>query len=79
MSTIRVIGQIDDAHRLTAVVPHDVPAGQVEVVVLVHGTLVDHEESTWLEGVAREWHDDLADARQDIYVLADGKPADAAG
>jgi hypothetical protein len=42
------------------------------------GTAAD-SELNWLEGVAREWHDDLADSRQDIYELADGKPADEAG
>jgi len=29
--------------------------------------------------VAREWHADLTDVRQDIYDLAEGKPADEAG
>ena len=79
MTTIRVIGQIDETHRLTAIVPDGVPAGRVEVVVVVPGEPIDHDGDHWLEGVAREWHQDLADARQDIYGLADGKPADEAG
>jgi hypothetical protein len=79
MTTIRVIGQVDDGHRLTAMVPDGVPAGRVEVVVVVPGRPVEDADSQWLEGVAREWHADLADVRQDIYDLADGKPADEAG
>lgn len=79
MTTIRVIGEIDETHRLTATVPDGVPAGRVEVVVVVPGDAFDQAEERWLEGVAHEWHHDLADPRQDIYDLGDGKPADAAG
>ncbi len=76
MTSIRVIGQIDETHRLTATVPEGVPAGRVEVVVVVPGESIDRADGHWLEGVAREWHQDLADVRQDIYDLADGKPVD---
>lgn len=79
MTTIRVIGEIDETHRLTATVPDGVPAGRVEVVVVVPGEAFDQAEEHWLEGIAHEWHHDLADPRQDIYDLGDGKPADAAG
>jgi hypothetical protein len=79
MATVRVIGQVDETHRLTAVVPDGVPAGRVEVVVVVPVEPATDSDPHWLEGVAREWHDDLADSRQDIYDLADGKPADEAG
>jgi hypothetical protein len=78
MTTIRVIGQIDETHRLTATVPEGVPPGRVEVVVVVPGKSIDRADAHWVEGVAREWHQDLADVRQDIYDLADGKPADEA-
>lgn len=79
MTTIRVIGEIDETHRLTATVPDGVPAGRVEVVVVVPGEAFDQAEEHWLEGIAHEWHHDLADPRQDIYDLGDGRPADAAG
>jgi hypothetical protein len=39
---------------------------------------VDDAESRWASGVAREWAEDLADPRQDIYTLADGEPVDEA-
>ena len=35
MSTIRIVGRVDEAHQLTATVPTAVPAGTVEVVLIV--------------------------------------------
>jgi hypothetical protein len=34
----------------------------------------DDAERAWDQAVAREWSEDLADARQDIYSDADGEP-----
>lgn len=79
MTTIRVIGEIDETHRLTATVPDGVPAGRVEVVVVVPGDAFDQAEGAGSRASRTEWHHDLADPRQDIYDLGDGKPADAAG
>ena len=79
MTTIRVTGQIDSTHRLTATLPAGVPAGPVEVVVMLPAQSTDASEQGWLEGIAREWHDDLADSRQDIYSPADGQPPHEAG
>ncbi len=76
MTPIRVIGKVDAAHRLTATVPVAVPAGEVEVVVIVPESSGDAGDRLWEAGVAAEWHDDLADERQDIYSLADGTPVD---
>jgi hypothetical protein len=28
----------------------------------------------WFDGIAREWGDELADIRQDIYSISDGRP-----
>lgn len=74
MTTIRVTGQIDSAHRLTANVPDSVPAGPVEVVVSVPDLEPHAVDEVWLAGVAREWRDDLSDVRQDIYSISDGRP-----
>ena len=79
MNTIRVVGRIDAEHRLTAEVPTTIPAGQVEVVVIVPDAGGDPTEAAWQFGVAREWAEDLADERQDIYDLSDGQPVDEAG
>ena len=45
MATIRIIGQVDDGHRLTAMVPDGVPAGRVEVVVVVPGRPAEDADS----------------------------------
>lgn len=52
MTTIRITGQIDSAHRLTAQVPDRVPAGAVEVVLMLPPAEAD--DKAWLAGVARE-------------------------
>ena len=79
MTTIRVTGQIDSTNRLTATLPAGVPAGPVEVVVMLPAPSTDAGEQGWLEGIAREWRDDLADYRQDIYSPTDGRPPHEAG
>ena len=77
MTTIKVIGQIDEQHRLTAAVPHTVAPGQVEIVVLVPSEHEDEAGWAWMSGIAREWEAELSDPREDIYSLADGEPLDA--
>jgi len=44
-----------------------------------HTWLVDAIDAVWEKGIAAEWHEDLADTRQDIYSPTDGEPADEAG
>jgi hypothetical protein len=78
MPPIRIIGTVDAAHRLTATVPVAVPAGEVEVVLIIPEPHIDAGERLWEAGIAAEWHDDLADERQDIYTLDDGIPVDEA-
>ena len=78
MTPIRIIGRVDASHRLTATVPVAVPAGEVEVVVIVPEPQRDAGDRLWEAGIAAEWHDDLADERQDIYTLDDGMPVDEA-
>jgi len=79
VSTIRIVGRVDEAHQLTATVPTAVPAGTVEVVLIVPERSVDAIDAVWEKGIAAEWHEDLADTRQDIYSPTDGEPADEAG
>lgn len=79
MNAIRIIGRIDEEHRLTADVPAALPAGQVELVLIVPDTGGDPAEGAWQSGLFREWAADLADHTQDIYELSDGRPVDEAG
>ena len=74
MLTLRVVGQVDDSHRLSAAVPDSIRPGLVEIMVIVPTDTED--EAAWMRGVAREWRDELSDSREDIYTLADGEPVD---
>lgn len=81
MKAIEVIGTVDELHRLSAQVPEEIPAGPVRIAVLVEGATeaarAGDEAAQWTAGIAREWAEDLADPRQDVYTLADGEPVDA--
>ena len=75
MKAIELMSDIDEQHRLQARVPLDLPAGPVRFIVL----LPDEDEggAAWPQWVAREWVDDLSDARQDVYTIQDGQPVNA--
>jgi len=74
MKAIKLLGSIDEQHRLQAQVPDGVPAGPVRVVVFLPEE--DDAGAAWMRGLAAEWADDLGDPRQDIYTLEDGLPLD---
>jgi hypothetical protein len=76
MQTIRLIGEIDEQHRLVAKVPNSVPPGSVEVLVIARATGEDEAGLRWMDGIAHEWQDELGDPRQDIYDISDGVPSD---
>jgi hypothetical protein len=44
--------------------------------LILPATEDDDAGSGWMAGVAHEWADDLADAQQDVYTLADGEAVD---
>ena len=48
MTTIRITGQIDSAHRLTATVPDRVPAGPGEVVLMLPPAEPEADDEAWL-------------------------------
>lgn len=70
MKTIKLVGYIDEQHKLHANVPNELPPSEVRVIVL----LPDEDEagSRWADGVAREWAAELEDPRQDLYTSDDG-------
>jgi hypothetical protein len=76
MKSIAIQGQVDEQHRLSAMVPHDVPPGPVSVWL----TPMQEDDAgvAWSAGISRQWSDELADSRQDIYTPADGEPLDSA-
>jgi hypothetical protein len=73
MNAIRITGCVDDKHLLSAEVPDSIPPGPVTVLI-VPGSQEDDAGDAWAAAVAREWAEELGDARQDIYTLADGEP-----
>ncbi len=75
MKAIELIGDVDEQHHLHARVPSELPTGPVRVLLL----LPEEDEAglSWAGGAAREWAEELADPRQDIYTLEDGQPIDA--
>ena len=75
MKAIELIGNIDEQQCLRANVPAGLPTGPVRLIVLLPDD--DDIGAAWANGIAREWTDELADARQDIYTLDDGQPANA--
>ena len=75
MKAIELLGDVDEQHRLHAQVPHELPVGQVRLIVLLPGE--DEAGGLWANGVAVEWSTELQDAREDIYTLDDGRPVNA--
>ena len=76
VKAIELIGDVDAEHCLKALVPEDLPAGPVRLLVLVPEQ--DQVEEIWRRAVASEWSEDLSDPRQDLYTLEDGQPLDGA-
>jgi hypothetical protein len=69
MQTIRLIGEVDDQHRLVASVPVSVPPGSVELLLITREDGDDDAGVHWAEGISQEWHDELSDLREDICTL----------
>ena len=75
MKAIELVGDIDKDHRLQAQVPADLPSGPVRLIVLLPDE--DDAGTAWSQGIAKEWSEELKDARQEIYSLEDGQPVNA--
>jgi hypothetical protein len=78
MNSIAIQGQVDDQHRLSAIVPESVPVGPVTVWITA-GAQEDDAGVAWMAGISQQWADELNDPREDIYTLADGEPVDPTG
>ena len=75
MKAIELVGDVDERHRLHADLPHEVPPGQVRLIVLLPEE--DEAGNAWARAVAKEWAEELEDTRQDLYTMEDGQPVDA--
>ena len=84
MKALELVAHVDDQHRLRLELPADIPQGPVRVLVLLPDVPQEGEEAEgeveaiWMQAIAREWHAELSDPREDIYTLEDGEPLDAA-
>jgi len=75
MNTVKVTGNVDQNHRLSAAVPAAIPAGPVTIFILPLSQ-DDEAGDAWTAGIAREWADELSDPARDIDTPADGEPVD---
>ncbi len=76
MKSIKLKGIVDTNHRLTAEVPPEVRAGEVEVHLVFPPNEEDPTERQWAAGISREWAAEWDDPREDIYTITDGEPVD---
>ncbi len=72
MKAFELLAEVDEQHRVQFALPESVPLGRVRVIVLAPETEEETDEY-WMKGIAREWADELADTREDIYTLDDGE------
>ncbi|HEY2759332.1 MAG TPA: hypothetical protein VGI75_01275 [Pirellulales bacterium] len=75
MDAFTVNANVNEQHLLSAQVPESIQPGPVKIVILP--ATDEGSEQAWMDGVARQWADELGDSRQDIYTLDDGAPVDA--
>lgn len=77
MKALEFVAEVDAQHRLSLELPQT-PAGPVRVLVLVPEQqeqateTEDTVNAVWMQAVAHEWREELADPREDIYTLEDG-------
>jgi hypothetical protein len=79
---IELVGHVDEHHHLSAQAPLGVRPGPVKLALLLPDDSAhdnDPADSHWMRAVARQWSEELADTRQDIYTLSDGEPVDKGG
>lgn len=80
MKALEFVAEVDAQHRLQLELPVETSPGPVRVLVLLPETPETEGEvnTVWMKAIAQEWHEELADPREDIYTLEDGDPLDAA-
>ncbi len=77
MKAIEIFGDVDRQRHLSAEVPESLPPGPVRLLVLPPETHAsDPAADNWMRAVAKEWAEELADPRQDLYTMGDGRPLD---
>ena len=70
MKTVKLLGNVDNSHRLLAQVPPDIAPGPITVLI-VRNSAEDVDGDDWAAAVAQDWANELNDPREDIYTLND--------
>ncbi|MCS7208731.1 MAG: hypothetical protein NZ874_04085 [Fimbriimonadales bacterium] len=70
-----LITEVGDTRQVQITIPETIRTKQARIIILPYEP--DEETETWMRALGREWHEELADERQDIYSLDDGEPIDA--
>lgn len=80
MKALEFVAEVDAQHHLQLELPAETAPGPVRVLVLLPETreTEDDVDTVWMQAIVREWQEELADPREDIYTLEDGDPIDAA-
>lgn len=79
MRAFLFVAEVDENRNVQVTLPPTAPSGRARVLVLLPDeTTEDETDTVWMQALAREWSDELADEREDIYSLEDGEPVDAA-
>jgi hypothetical protein len=76
MRSIKLKGNVDTNHKLTAQVPAEVGPGEVELILVFSPNEEALAEEQWAEGISRDWAEEWSDPREDIYTITDGEPVD---
>ncbi len=75
MKAIELLGRVDETRHLQVEIPETLSPGPVRIIVLIPEE--DEAGAAWMQGIAREWAEELNDPREDLYSLEDGKPVHA--
>lgn len=70
-----LITEVGDTRQVQVTIPETIRTRQARIIILPYEP--DEEAEAWMRALGREWHEELADERQDIYSLDDGEPIDA--
>ena len=76
MKALEFVAEVDAQRHLQLELSAETLPGPVRVLVLlpeVRETESD-ADAGWMQAIAREWQEELADSREDIYTLEDGHP-----
>ncbi len=76
VKTYEVVADVDEERRLAVTLPETAPWGRARVIVMLPEDEDEAASAEWMSGIAREWAEELADEREDLYTLEDGEPVD---